>query len=494
MYQRTVEAHLDRLRERGLLREACLIDGQWITGDAGRVAVHDPASGEAIASVPDVGASGARRAVDASSRALPGWRGTTARERGAVLERWHDLMLKHREDLATLLTLEEGKPLAEARAEIAYGASFLSWFAAEGRRTYGDLIPANERDRRLMVAQAPIGVTAAITPWNFPVSCVTRKIAPALAAGCTQVLKPAPETPLSALALAELATRAGLPAGVLNVITGDAPSIGAVLTADPAVRMLTFTGSTEVGKLLLRQCADTVKKVGLELGGNAPFIVFEDADLDATVSGLMASKFRNTGQTCICANRIFVHHRIHEEFAGRLKRAVEALQVAPGIEDGAEQGPLINEAGLDKVLQHVDDALRRGARVLVGGKRHPLGGTYYTPTVLERANDDMQLAAEETFGPVAPLFQFESEAEVVARANATPSGLAAYFYTRDLSRAWRVQEALEFGIIGVNTGLVSNEIAPFGGIKESGLGREGSRYGIEEFLEKRYVAIGVTAA
>jgi succinate-semialdehyde dehydrogenase/glutarate-semialdehyde dehydrogenase len=480
------------IRDTNLLRGRCYIGGQWVEADDGAVLdVLDPATGEVVALVASMGEAETRRAVAEAERAWPLWRGLTAEERGGLLRRWHDLMLKNKEDLARIMTAEQGKPLAEARGEIAYAASFLDWFAEEGRRVYGDLIPPHQAGKRILVLKQPIGVCAAIKPWNFPTAMITRKAGAALAAGCSMVVKPAAETPLSALALAVLAERAGIPAGVFNVVTGDAIPIGRELTANPAVRKLSFTGSTEVGKLLMRQCADTLKKLSLELGGNAPFIVFDDADLEAAVEGAMQSKYRNTGQTCVCANRILVQDGIYEAFAERLAEQVGKLKVGPGTEEDAAQGPLINQEAVKKVEAHITDALGKGARLITGGSRHRLGGTFFQPTVLADVSPDTRVAREETFGPVAPLFRFRTEEEAVAMANDTEYGLAAYFYTRDLSRAWRVSEALEYGMVGVNSGIISTAVAPFGGVKQSGLGREGSRYGIQEYLEIKYVCMDV---
>ena len=471
-----------------LLRNQCLIGGEWV--GAPKLEVKNPATGALIGRVPDLGASETRAAIEAAHKAFPAWAGKLAKERAAILRRWYELQRDHKEDLALLMTTEQGKPLAEARSEVDYAASFTEFFAEEAKRVYGEIIPTPKESGRVLVLKQPIGVVGAITPWNFPLAMITRKISPALAAGCTVVVKPAPETPLSALALAELAIRAGVPAGVLNVVTGDAKAIGGELTSNPIVRMITFTGSTEVGKLLMRQSAGTVKKLALELGGNAPFIVFDDADLDAAVAGALASKYRNSGQTCVCANRILVQDGIYDRFAEKLASEVIKLKVGEGTEIGVTQGPLINEAAVAKVEAHVKDAVARGARVVAGGKRHSLGGTFYEPTVLANVTTKMRLAQEETFGPVAPLFRFRDEAEALAIANGTPFGLAAYFYTRDLARAWRVAEALEYGIVGVNEGIVSSELTPFGGVKESGLGREGSHHGIEEFIELKYVMMG----
>jgi succinate-semialdehyde dehydrogenase/glutarate-semialdehyde dehydrogenase len=480
-----------QLADRDLLRTRCLIGGEWRAAEGERtIAVTNPATGETIGTVPRCGASETRRAIEAAAAAFPAWARRTAKERAAVLRRWHELMLTHQDDLAVIMTAEQGKPLAEAKSEIAYAAAFIEWFAEEGKRLYGDLIPGHQADKRLMVIRQPIGVVAAITPWNFPAAMLTRKAGPALAAGCTIVCKPATQTPYSALALAELAIRAGVPAGALNVLTGDATPIGAELTANPAVRKLTFTGSTAIGKKLMAQCAGTLKKLSLELGGNAPFIVFDDADLDAAVQGAIASKYRNTGQTCVCANRLLVQDGVYEAFTDKLVRAVKGLRVGDGLKGPTEQGPLIDANALAKVEEHIADALKQGARVACGGRRHALGGTFFEPTVLVDVRPDMLVAREETFGPVAPLFRFGTEAEAVRMANDTEFGLAAYFYTRDLARSWRVGEALEYGIVGVNTGLISTEVAPFGGVKESGMGREGSKYGILDYTELKYLCVG----
>ena len=479
------------IKDKTLLRQQGFIDGAWHgAADGSVVVIRDPADGSVVGEVPVMGAAETRQAIEAAARALPAWAKRTAKDRAAVLRRFAELMTANTDDLAVIMTREQGKPLAEAKGEIAYAASFLEWFAEEGKRVYGELIPTFRADARLMVLRQPVGVAAAITPWNFPAAMITRKLGPALAAGCTFVCKPAPQTPFSALALAELATRAGLPAGVFNVVTGDAEAIGGELTSNPRVRKLSFTGSTAVGKKLIAQCAGTVKKVSMELGGNAPFIVFDDADLDAAVQGAMASKYRNTGQTCVCANRFFVQSGVYEAFAAKLVAAVSTLRVGAGLSGPTEQGPLIDARALAKVESHVADALGKGARIAAGGKRHALGGNFYEPTVLLDVVPGMRIAREETFGPVAPLFRFDTEEEVVRMANDTESGLAAYFYTRDLARSWRVQEALEYGIVGVNTGLFSTEVAPFGGVKESGLGREGSRHGIEEYTEMKYVCVG----
>ena len=475
-----------------LLRSMAYVDGEWTGADDGMtVAVTNPADGVLLGTVPRMGEAETRRAIEAAEAALPAWKSRTAHGRSAILRRWFDLILANQEDLAVLMTAEQGKPLAESRGEIAYAASFIEWFAEEGKRVYGDTIPSTLSDQRIVVLKEAIGVVAAITPWNFPAAMITRKAGPALAAGCTIVVKPASATPLSALALAELGERAGIPAGVFNVVTGSAGAIGRELCSNPAVRKLTFTGSTEIGKQLLEQCASTVKKVSLELGGNAPFIVFEDADLDAAVAGAIASKFRNTGQTCVCTNRFLVQDAVYDAFAERLVAAVAGLQVGDGLMTAAEQGPLIDMAAVLKVEEHIADAVAKGGRVLLGGGRHALGGTFFQPTVLAGVTPEMAVTREETFGPVAPLFRFHSEAEAIRLANDTPFGLASYFYTRDLARTWRVAEALEYGIVGINAGLVSNPVAPFGGVKESGLGREGSKYGIEDFLEVKYLCIGI---
>jgi succinate-semialdehyde dehydrogenase / glutarate-semialdehyde dehydrogenase len=485
-----MSAIVPTLKDPGLLRSECFIDGQWCAAESGKTfAVHNPATGARIANVPDMGVSETRRAIAAADRALASWRAKTAKERSAVLRRWFDLMMQAQDDLALLLTTEQGKPLAEARGEIGFGASFFEWFSEECKRVYGDVIPSYAADRRVIVLKQPIGVCAAITPWNFPNAMLARKLAPAIAAGCTVVLKPAEKTPLSAFAVAVLAERAGLPPGVLNVVTGDSAIIGGELTQHRKVRKLTFTGSTAVGKLLLKQCADTVKKVSLELGGNAPFIVFEDADLDLAADGAMASKFRNAGQTCVCANRLYVHDAVYDAFTQKLQERIGKLKVGNGAEPGVQIGPLIDSAAIAKVRAHVDDAVSKGARVAVGGKAHPAGELFFEPTLLTEATSDMRIATEETFGPVAPMFRFKTEAEAIELANATESGLAAYFYGRDVGRVWRVAEALEFGIVSVNTGNFSIEIAPFGGVKESGIGREGSKYGIEEYLEIKYVCL-----
>ncbi|SDB92025.1 NAD-dependent succinate-semialdehyde dehydrogenase [Paraburkholderia lycopersici] len=477
------------LKEARLWRTSSFIDGEWVASDA-TYAVLDPASGAPLAQVARAGAREALQAVAAASHAFPAWRDATAAERGAKVRRWGELMHAHREDLARIMTAEQGKPYAEALGEVAYAASFLTWFAEEARRAYGDVIPAPKKGARIVVTKEPVGVVGAITPWNFPLAMVTRKAGPALAAGCTMVLKPSEETPLSAFALAELAVEAGIPRGVFNVVSGDAPAIGDTLMASKAVRKISFTGSTRVGKLLMRAAADTVKKVSLELGGNAPFIVFDDADLDAAVEGAMASKFRNTGQTCVCVNRFYVQAGVHDAFVEKLAAAVRALRVASGMEPGATQGPLINAAALRKVEAHVSDAREKGGTVVCGGRAHALGGTFYEPTIITGAHGGMMLADEETFGPVAAVFRFETEEEAIQAANDTDFGLSAYFYARDIGRVWRVAGALESGMVGINEGILSTEVAPFGGVKESGLGREGSKYGLDEYLETKYMMMG----
>jgi succinate-semialdehyde dehydrogenase/glutarate-semialdehyde dehydrogenase len=480
-----------QLKDMGLFRQQCYIDGQWVDADdKSTLAVYNPADGQQIGTVPGMGAAETRRAIEAANAAWPAWRAKTAKERAAMLRKWFDLMMANQEDLAVLMTVEQGKPLTESRGEIAYGASFIEWFAEEGKRVYGDTIPAQAADRRIVVLKQPVGVCAAVTPWNFPNAMITRKAGPALAAGCTMVIKPASMTPYSALALCELAERAGIPKGVLSVVTGASGPIGRELTTNPLVRKFTFTGSTEVGKKLMEQCASTVKKVSLELGGNAPFIVFDDADLDAAVDGAIASKFRNTGQTCVCANRIYVQDGVYEKFAGKLSEKVSAMKVGNGLEAGVVQGPLIEKKAVEKVEEHIADALAKGARVATGGKRHEKGGQFFQPTVLTGVTTAMKITREETFGPVAPLYRFKTENELLELANDTEYGLAAYFYSRDIGRVWRVAEGIESGIIGINVGIISTEVAPFGGMKESGIGREGSKYGIEEFLEVKYLCMG----
>ncbi len=481
-----------KLQDKGLLVQRGYIDGNWSDAGSGRrFTVTNPATGETIAELADMGVPETKQAIDAAARALPRWRAMTARDRAAILRRWYDLIMEHAEDLALLMTSEQGKPLSEARGEVAYGASFIEWFAEEGRRAYGDVIPTTSNDRRLLAIKQGIGVCAAITPWNFPNAMITRKVAPAFAAGCTVVAKPAGATPLSALALVELAERAGFPPGVFNmIVTGSQSSaIGGELCSNPLVRKVSFTGSTEVGRILLRQSADTIKKLSLELGGNAPFLVFDDADLDAAVEGAIASKYRNAGQTCVCANRIYVQAGVYDEFARRLATRVAGFKVGPGVEDGVVIGPLIDRHAVEKVEEHVADALAHGATLLTGGKRHSLGGLFYEPTILTGVEPTMRVAREETFGPVAPLFRFETEEQAIAMANDTEFGLAAYFYSRDVGRIFRVAEAIEAGMIGINTGLISTAEAPFGGIKQSGLGREGSRHGIDEYLEIKYLCL-----
>jgi succinate-semialdehyde dehydrogenase/glutarate-semialdehyde dehydrogenase len=466
------------LKDPKLFREQCYIDGDWVSAPGGKsFPVVNPATGETLGAVPDLGAAETRRAIE-------------AKERAAILRKWFDLMMANQDDLAQILTAEQGKPLAEAKGEIAYGASFIEWFAEEGKRAYGDVIPTHQADKRILVIKQPVGVCAMITPWNFPNAMITRKAGPALAAGCTVVLKPAEQTPFSALAMAELAARAGVPKGVLNVITGDAPTIGAELCANPTVRKLSFTGSTEVGRILMKQSADTVKKLSLELGGNAPFIVFDDADIDAAVEGAIASKYRNAGQTCVCANRLYVQDGVYDAFAGKLAEKVKGFKVGAGNEAGVVIGPLIDEQGMKKVEQHVADALGKGAKAVLGGKRHERGGLFFQPTVLTGVSPAMMVSREETFGPVAPLIRFKTEEEVIGLANDTEFGLSGYFYSRDVGRIFRVSEAMEVGIVGANVGIISTEVAPFGGVKQSGVGREGSKYGLDEYLEAKYILIG----
>jgi succinate-semialdehyde dehydrogenase/glutarate-semialdehyde dehydrogenase len=478
------------LKDPSLLKQQCYIDGQWCDADSGAtLAVNNPATGEIIAQVPKMGTAETRRAIAAADKAWPAWKARTAKDRAAILRKFFDLMMANQDDLAAILTVEQGKPLTEAKGEIAYGASFLEWFAEEAKRVYGETIPATLGDRRLLAIKQPIGVCAAVTPWNFPNAMITRKAGPALAAGCPIVIKPASQTPLSALAMAELAHRAGVPAGVFNVLTGSAAEIGAELTSNPTVRKFTFTGSTEIGRQLAAACAPTVKKVSLELGGNAPFIVFDDADLDAAVEGAIASKYRNAGQTCVCANRLYVQAGVYDVFAEKLAVAVGKLKVGNGLEAGVTQGPMIDTKAVEKVEEHIADALAKGGKVIAGGKRHALGHSFFEPTIVTGVTAEMKVAREETFGPLAPLFKFETEQEVIERANDTEFGLASYFYTRDLARAFRVGEALEYGMVGVNSGLISTEVAPFGGVKQSGLGREGSRHGIEDYLEIKYLCL-----
>jgi succinate-semialdehyde dehydrogenase/glutarate-semialdehyde dehydrogenase len=487
----TLERSLPQLKDPSLLREQCYIDGKWQDADNGAThAVNNPATGRRIGTSPVMGAAETKRAIAAADAAWPAWRAKTAKERSAVLRKWFELMLANVDDLALILTTEQGKPLAESKGEVTIGAWYVEWFAEEARRVYGDVIPTIGNDRRLVVIKEPVGVCAAITPWNFPSSMITRKVAPALAAGCPVVIKPAEATPFSALVLAELAHRAGFPPGVLNVITGNAKEIGGEMCANPTVRKLSFTGSTEVGRLLMKQVAPTIKKLSLELGGNAPFIVFDDADLDAAADGAIISKYRNAGQTCVCANRLFVHDKVYDAFAAKLGERVRALKVGAGTDAGVNQGPLIDQAALAKVEEHVADAKEKGAKIVIGGKRHALGGSFFEPTVLTGVTTDMLITREETFGPVAPLYRFRTEAEAIQMANDTEFGLAAYFYSRDIGRIWRVAEALEYGMVGVNTGLITTEVAPFGGVKQSGLGREGSKYGIDEYVEVKYVCFG----
>ncbi|MFA7667566.1 MAG: NAD-dependent succinate-semialdehyde dehydrogenase [Burkholderiaceae bacterium] len=480
-----------QLKDRALLKARGYIDGQWVDGDEGRrVTVGNPATGEAIIEVADMGAAETRRAIEAADRALPAWRGRTAKDRAAIMRRWFELVIAHTEDLALLMTTEQGKPLAEARGEVAYGASFIEWFAEEGKRAYGDVIPTTQNDRRLFALKQGIGVCAAITPWNFPIAMITRKVAPAFAAGCTVVAKPATLTPLSALALVELAEQAGFPPGVFNMIVGRSSSaIGQELCTNPLVRKVSFTGSTEVGRILLRQSADTVKKLSLELGGNAPFIVFDDADLDAAVEGAIASKYRNAGQTCVCANRLYVQDGVYDAFAEKFAARVAQLKVGNGVDAGVVVGPLIEASAVAKVEEHIADALAKGAKVAEGGKRHALGGLFFEPTVLTGVSPESMVAREETFGPLAPLFRFKTDDEAVAMANDTEFGLAAYFYARDVGRIFRVAEAIEAGMVCVNSGILSNEVSPFGGVKQSGLGREGSKYGIDDYLEIKYLCL-----
>lgn len=479
------------LKDPSLLRQQCFVNGEWCDADEdAKLNVENPATGKVIGHVPRMGTSETRRAIEAAENAWGGWRNKTAKERAAVLRKWFGLMLDNADDLALIMTLEQGKPLAEARGEVLYAASYLEWFAEEAKRVYGDMIPSPGRDRRVLVSKEPIGVCAAITPWNFPAAMITRKVGAALAAGCTIVVKPASQTPFSALALAVLAERAGIPAGVFSVVTGSASEIGGEMTSNPTVRKLTFTGSTEIGRLLMKQSADTVKKVSMELGGNAPFIVFQDADLDAAVEGALISKYRNTGQTCVCANRIYVHDDVYNVFTSKLVAAVEKLQVGDGTQPGTTLGPLIDENAVQKIQEHIGDALSLGGTVVTGGKRHSLGGTFFEPTIITGATHDMKVAKEETFGPLAPLFRFKTEEEIIKAANDTEFGLAAYFYSRDIGRIWRVSDALEYGMVGINTGLISNEMAPFGGVKQSGIGREGSHYGIDDYLIIKYMCMG----
>ena len=480
-----------QLKDKSLFRQQCYIDGAWADADSGEtLKVTNPATDEVLGTVPKMGANETRRAIEAANAAWPAWRAKTAKQRGDIIRRWFNLMLENQDDLGLLMTLEQGKPLPEAKGEIVYAASFLEWFAEEGRRAYGDVIPPHMADRRVVVIKEPIGVCAAITPWNFPAAMITRKAGPALAAGCPMVVKPATATPYSALALAELAERAGVPKGVFSVVTGSAGAIGGEMTSNPIVRKLTFTGSTEIGKILMQQCAGTVKKVSMELGGNAPFIVFDDADLDAAVEGAMASKYRNAGQTCVCANRLLVQEGVYDAFAAKLAEAVSGLKVGDGVGEGVSQGPLIDMAAVEKVEEHIADALSKGARLVVGGSRHELGHSFFQPTILADVDTSMKVTKEETFGPLAPLFRFKTEEEAIKMANDTEFGLAAYFFSRDMGRVWRVSEGLEYGIVGANVGIISTEVAPFGGVKESGIGREGSHYGLDEFMEVKYICMG----
>jgi succinate-semialdehyde dehydrogenase/glutarate-semialdehyde dehydrogenase len=474
------------------LKQQCYIDGKWCDADGGgTITVTDPGTGKPLATVPSMGTAETRRAIEAAENALPAWRALTAGARAKLLRKLYDLMIEHQASLGELLTREQGKPLAEGIGEIAYGASFVEWFAEEGKRAYGEVIPGHAGDRRLVVLKQPVGVVAAITPWNFPCAMITRKLAPALAAGCTIVIKPASATPLSALALAALAEEAGIPAGVVNVVTGSARAIGGELTANPKVRKLTFTGSTEIGRDLLRECAETVKKVSMELGGNAPFLVFDDADVDAAVDGAMISKFRNNGQTCVCTNRFYVQDGVYDEFVSKLAARVKGLKIGYGLDQGTQVGPLIDEGGVAKVEEHLENAVAGGGKILAGGKRSVLGGTFFEPTVIADVTADMLLAREETFGPLAGVIRFKDETDAVRMANDSEFGLASYFYSRDLSRVWRVGEALEAGMVGINTGLISTEVAPFGGIKQSGLGREGSRHGLDDYMEIKYLCMGI---
>lgn len=480
-----------KLNDPTLFRQQAYIAGGWVNADGGNtVDVSNPANNEIIGTVPDMGAVETKRAIESANKAWPSWRAKTASERSTVLEKWFELIIQNQQDLATIMTLEQGKTLAESTGEVAYGASFIKWFAEESKRIYGDTIPSKNSDQRIIVTKEPVGVCAAITPWNFPNAMITRKAAPALGAGCPMIVKPAEATPYSALALAVLAERAGVPAGIFSVVTGDARNIGGEMTSNPIVRKLTFTGSTAVGKLLMKQCSNTLKKLSLELGGNAPFIVFEDADLDAAVDGLMVSKYRNSGQTCVCTNRTLVHENIYDAFSKKLALKVAELKVGDGFEEGINQGPLIDMNAVEKVEEHIKDAIEKGAKILVGGNRHSLGKTFFEPTLIANVSTDMKITYEETFGPVAPLFSFKTEQQAIQMANDTEFGLAAYFYTRDMARCWRVSEALECGMVGVNAGLISTEVAPFGGVKESGMGREGSKYGIDEYLETKYICMG----
>ena len=485
---------IPNLRDNTLLRNTAFIDGEWIQSTAGETFdVLDPADDATIATVPNMGASETQRAIDAAARAFPSWAAKTGKERATVMRQWFDLIINNADDLAALMTAEQGKPLAEAKAEIVYGASFVEWFAEEAKRVSGDVMASPWADRRIIVLKQPIGVCASITPWNFPIAMITRKVAPAIAAGCTIVIKPAEQTPLSALAIAALAERAGFPPGVINIVTADAErsiEVGNLLCSSPAVRHLSFTGSTEVGRILMKQCAPTVKKLALELGGLAPFLVFEDADLDAAVEGALQSKYRNAGQTCVCTNRFYVHESIYDAFVEKLAAGADKIKVGNGFEKGVSQGPLIDDAAIAKVNSHVADAVEKGATVVTGGKLHELGGRFYQPTVLSNVSEDMKIMREETFGPIAAVVRFATEQEAIDAANATDFGLASYFYSRDMGRVWRVAEKLEYGMVGINTGAISNEVAPFGGVKQSGLGREGSRYGMDEYLELKYLCMG----
>lgn len=484
-----------KLKDAGLLKSLCYINGEWIGANApSSIQVTNPATGAVITTVPRLGKEETQRAIDGASDALNGWKARTAEARGRILRRWYELMMEYQDDLALIMTSEQGKPLAEAKGEIAYAASYIEWFAEEARRVYGEMVPSPWHDKRILVTHEPVGVCAAITPWNFPAAMITRKVAPALAAGCAIVVKPAEQTPLSALAMAELGQRAGIPAGVFSVITGTSREIGSVLTSSPVVRKLTFTGSTEVGRVLAAQCAPTLKKMSLELGGNAPFIVFDDADLDEAVQGALASKYRNTGQTCVCANRLLVQSGVYDAFSKKLAAAVAEMKVGNGLDQDTTQGPLIDEAALTKVEELVGDAVQHGAQVLAGGKRHALGGTFYEPTILGNVTKEMRIATEEVFGPVAPLFKFETEAQAIALANNTEFGLAAYFYAKDMGRVWRVAEAIHAGMVGVNTGIISTAVAPFGGVNQSGMGREGSHQGIEEYVDTKYICLGGVGA
>lgn len=480
-----------KIKDNSLLRSQCYINGEWVDADSGKtVDVSNPATGEVICAVPYMGEAETRRAIEGAQEAFHAWKTRPAKERSVILRRWYDLMIEHQDDLATIMTIEQGKPWEESRGEIVYAASFLEWFAEEARRAYGDTVPSPWADKRIVILKEPIGVTAAVTPWNFPAAMITRKCGPALAAGCPMVVKPATATPLSALALADLADRAGVPAGIFSVVTGSAREIGGEMTSNPIVRKLTFTGSTDVGKMLTKQCADTLKKVSMELGGNAPVIVFDDADLDAAVEGTMIAKFRNMGQTCVCANRIYAQAGIYDKFVDALAAKISALKVGNGLEEGMDQGPLIDAGATAKVAEHIADAVSHGARVVTGGKPHALGGTFFEPTLVADVPPTAMVAKEETFGPLAPVFKFETEEDVIGYSNDTDFGLASYFFTRDMGRVWRVAEALEYGIVGINTGLISTTEAPFGGVKESGFGREGSKYGMDDFMETKYLCMG----